>query len=96
VAAAQVVPPATDGVVGIGSFVLVRYLAVGEVVEYELVGTIESDVANGRVSVDAPVGQALVGRRAGEIVQAETPRGMLQFEIVSARPIVSRPAARAA
>ena len=51
VAAARVVEPATDGSAGIGSLVQVRQGDSGEVVEYELVGRIEADVENGRVSV---------------------------------------------
>ena len=81
-AEAQVVAPAADGSAGIGSRVRVRDVALGEVAEYELVGAIESDAANGRVSVDAPLGRALVGRRAGESVEFETPRGRLSFEIL--------------
>ena len=53
-AAAQVAAPATDGRAGIGSRVRVRDLEVGNIVEYELVGAIEPNVGNGRVSVAAP------------------------------------------
>lgn len=88
VAAAQIVAPAADGIAGIGSSVRVRDVAGGEVAEYELVGEFESDAANGRVSVRAPVGRALVGRAPGESVEVETPRGTLSFEILSVRPLV--------
>ena len=84
-AAAQIVTPAANGHAEIGSCVRVRDLAVGEITEYELVGLIESDVGNGRVSVGAPVGRALVGRAAGEVVEVETPRGTLAYEILSVR-----------
>lgn len=86
VAAARVVRPAADGKAGIGSLVGVREVESGEVAEYELVGAIESDVSNGRVSVDAPVGRALFDRRAGAIVDVEAPRATLRFEILSVRP----------
>ena len=85
-AAAQVVVPTADGHAGIGTRVRVRDLAVGETAEYELVGATESDVGNGRVSVGAPIGRALVGRRVGESVEVETPRGTLFLEILSVRP----------
>src|SRR5687768_15099294 len=48
-AAARIVAPAAYGTAGIGSCVRVRHGDSGEVAEYELVGTIESDVGNGRV-----------------------------------------------
>lgn len=93
---ARIVAPAADGSVGIGSFVRVRDLQDGEVAEYELVGAIESDVGNGRVSVDAPVGRALVNRRAGELAEVETPSGRLRFRILSAGPTPTTRATRAA
>jgi transcription elongation factor GreA len=86
VAMAQVVAPAADGIAGIGSCVRVRNVAEGEVGDYELIGVIDPDVGNGRVSVGAPVGRALVGRRAGETVEVKTPRGILAFEVLEVRP----------
>ncbi|MGH3062101.1 MAG: GreA/GreB family elongation factor, partial [Gaiellaceae bacterium] len=97
VAAARIVAPAADDIAGIGSCVRVRDVAAGEVAEYELVGSIESDVGNGRVSVGAPVGRALAGRGVGERVEVETPRGTLSFEILGVRPLLRpQPAARKA
>jgi transcription elongation factor GreA len=92
-AVAQIVEPAADGSAGIGTSVRVRDVAGGEVAEYELVGEIESDVGNGRVSVGAPVGRALSGRSVGESVAVETPRGTLSLEILS---VSAQPAARRA
>jgi transcription elongation factor GreA len=92
VAAARIVGPAADGTAGIGSCVRVRHADSGEVAEYELVGPIESDVGNGRVSVGAPVGRALVGRRRGATVPIETPRGTMQLEILSIGPVAQRTA----
>jgi transcription elongation factor GreA len=85
-AAAEIGIPAADGAAGIGSFVRVRDLQTGDVAEYELVGAIDSHVGNGRVSIGAPVGEALVHRGAGTVVEVETPRGTLALEILSVRP----------
>jgi transcription elongation factor GreA len=82
-AAAHIVGPAANGTAGIGSCVRVRHGDSGEVAEYELVGPIESDVGNGRVSVAASVGQALLGRRRGATVAVETPRGTIELEVLS-------------
>jgi transcription elongation factor GreA len=95
-AAASIVGPAADGTAGIGSCVRVRHGDSGEVAEYELVGSIESDVGNGRVSVAAPVGRALVGGRRGATVAVETPRGTMQLEILSVRPAAQRTTKEAA
>jgi transcription elongation factor GreA len=84
-AATEIGVPAADGAAGVGSFVRVRDLQTGEVDEYELVGAIESNVGRGRVSTGAPVGRALVDRRAGAVVEVETPCGTLALEILSVR-----------
>ena len=57
----------------------------GEVAEYELVGALESEVGNGRVSVGAPVGRALFGTRRGDSVRVETPRGTRTLEVLGVR-----------
>lgn len=95
-AAARIVAPAADGTAGIGSCVRVRHGDRGEVAEYELVGPIESDVGNGRVSVGAPVGRALVGHRRGDSVPLDTPRGTTRLEVLNVRPAARRQAKKAA
>ena len=81
-AAAQIAEPNGDGSADVGSFVLLRDLETGELVEFELVGALEGDAAQGRVSVDAPVGQALVGAAAGEVVSVRCPRREIRFEVL--------------
>jgi transcription elongation factor GreA len=81
-AAARIVEPTSDGSAAIGSRVRVRH-GSGEIAEYELVGPVESDAGNGRVSIEAPVGRALLGARAGDTVLIETPRRTEQAEILS-------------
>jgi transcription elongation factor GreA len=83
---AEIAEPAADGRAGVGTFVRVRERAAGSLDEYELVGPLESDVGNGRVSVAAPVGGALVGRFPGERVDVETPRGVVELELLEVRP----------
>jgi transcription elongation factor GreA len=85
-AAAQIAAPATDGRAGIGSRVRVRDLEVGNIVEYELVGAIEPQVGDGRVSVATPVGRALVGQRVGAKLNVATPGGTFPLEVLGVRP----------
>ena len=96
VAAAQVVRHASDGSAGIGSCVRVRHCDSGDIAKYDLVGPIESDVGNGRVSVGAPVGRALLGRVSGDTVVVETPRGPKQLEILAVIAAGARHAREAA
>ena len=81
--AAQIAEPNGDGTAGIGSSVRLRDLETREVLEYEVVGAIEGDARQGRVSVGAPMGRALLGAAAGHIVTVACPRGELCFEVMS-------------
>ncbi|MGH3113324.1 MAG: GreA/GreB family elongation factor [Gaiellaceae bacterium] len=82
-AAARVAESNGDGSVGIGSPARLRDLETSELFEYEVVGSIEGDVGQGSVSVDAPVGRALLGTAARDIVTVACPRGELRFEVMS-------------
>jgi len=81
-AVAEIAAPADDGRAGIGSVVDVQH-GNGATFQYELVGPLESDAGNGRVSIAAPVGQALLDQRAGSRVEVRTPRGRHALEIIS-------------
>ena len=81
-AAARIAEPNGDGRAGIGSSIRLRDLQTNEPLEYKLVGAIEGNGGQGRVSIDAPVGRALLGAAAGEIVAVACPRGELRFEVI--------------
>lgn len=50
--------------------------------EYRLVGTVEADPMNNRISNESPVGRALLGHKAGEIIDVEAPAGVIKLEIL--------------
>ena len=73
----------TDGAAAAGSVVEIRYEGDEETERY-LIGSIEErrdDIAV--ISPGSPLGQALIGRGAGESVEYEAPNGRLRVEIVS-------------
>jgi transcription elongation factor GreA len=49
---------------------------------YYMVGAKEADPRNGRISNESPIGRALMGKRAGEVVEAETPGGIVRLKIL--------------
>ena len=69
-------------VVNLGSKVKIRDVEFDEIMEYHLVGSTEADPMNGKISDESPVGKAILGHRVGEIVQAEAPYGMVDYEIL--------------
>jgi transcription elongation factor GreA len=66
---------AADGVASLGRTAKVRF-GDGEEAAYTLVSPVEADPRRGRISIDSPVGRALVGHRMGEELSAETPSGI--------------------
>ncbi|HVA16638.1 MAG TPA: transcription elongation factor GreA [Candidatus Dormibacteraeota bacterium] len=50
--------------------------------EYKLVTAEEADAAKGLISTSSPIGRALLGKRAGDEVQVQTPAGVKEFEVV--------------
>ncbi|HID61724.1 MAG TPA: transcription elongation factor GreA [Anaerolineae bacterium] len=50
---------------------------------YQIVGSIEADPTNGRISNESPMGKALLGHQVGDEVAVSTPGGILHFQIVS-------------
>jgi transcription elongation factor GreA len=84
---ASVIPDDEAGeVVSIGSLVDIEYRRSGRRAVYRLTGA--GRAADGRsVSARSPIGQALMGRRAGELVRAELPSGRVeQLRIVAITP----------
>ena len=52
-----------------------------EIQTYEIVGTTESDVEKNRISNESPIGNALLGRKAGDTVNVVAPAGVLTFTV---------------
>jgi transcription elongation factor GreA len=75
-------PNAGDDVIDVGERVRLHDLEADETLEYELVGSLESDPAAGRISAASPVGRALLGRHKGELAVVDVPSGRLTFEIL--------------
>jgi transcription elongation factor GreA len=68
--------------VDVGSRVRLREVPNGDEFEYRIVGVAEADPLKDRISNESPVGQALLGRRLGEVVEIKAPAGALSYEIV--------------
>ena len=68
--------------INIGSTVRIKDLSSGEEMQYKIVGS-EADILGGKISNESPVGVALIGAKAGQTVDVETPKGtVLQYEIL--------------
>jgi len=75
-----------EGEVQIGVRVSLLDSASKMEMEWTLVGQAESDPAEGRISVDSPLAQGLLGHKVGEEVDVELPAGTRRFKIVKTQP----------
>ncbi len=66
---------ASGGAAGVGSQISYRDVESGQVTDVTLVHRLEADLAAGKLSVESPIGTALLGATKGDEVSFETPRG---------------------
>lgn len=78
---AKVVEGAHTDTIGIGSTVKVK--VDGDEDTFEIVGPTESDPTKGKISIDSPVGQALLGHKAKDAVSVQTPDGAVAYKVLS-------------
>ena len=71
--------------IGIGSIVSMTNMENDDDWEFTLVHSIEADPDTDRISDESPVGEALVGKEIGEVVQIYVPNGTLKYRINSIR-----------
>lgn len=67
--------------VGLGSTVKLK--TNDKTVSYIIVGSVEADPLEGKISDVSPIGQALLGKKMGEKIEITTPRGTIRYELVS-------------
>jgi transcription elongation factor GreA len=68
-------------IVGIGSKVTVLDVEYNEEMEYTIVGSAETNPSEGKISNESPVGKALLGSKAGQVVDVNVPDGILKYKI---------------
>jgi len=68
--------------VSVGATVKLRDIAANKTVEYHIVGSVEANPSENKLSNESPVGKAIMGRKKGETVEVAAPRGALKFKIL--------------
>jgi transcription elongation factor GreA len=69
-------------VVGIGTTVILNDVEFDEEVEYTIVGSAEANPSENKISNESPVGQALLGKSKGTIVEVNVPAGVIQYKVL--------------
>ena len=66
----------------IHSKVKIKNLTNSATMEYKLVAQSEANLAQGKISVDSPIGKGLLGKKNGDIAEIAIPNGNVKFEIL--------------
>lgn len=76
--------PKKSSKVVLGSKVELKDVSTGEIQAFTVVGSAEADPSHAKISNESPVGQAIMGKKKGEVATVTTPRGaVIEYEIVS-------------
>lgn len=68
-----------------GSTVTIEDLDTDDRKVYQILGQDEADISKGVLSVDSPVGRALIGKETGDVVEIKTPNGIRECEIIAVK-----------
>ena len=70
-------------VVGFGATITVLDLDLDDDESITLVGAGEEDYDAGKYLITSPIGQGLIGKKVGEVVEIEVPKGTIQFKVLN-------------
>ena len=73
--------PKSDRIV-FGSRVTIEDVDTNEKRIYQILGRDDSDIGRGIISVDSPLGRALIGKQQQDFVEVKTPNGLREYEIL--------------
>jgi len=81
---AEVLDPATmsGASVKFGATVTLADEDTGDKVKYKIVGELEADVKQGKVSISSPIARALIGKSKGDSAEVTTPKGSRSYEVL--------------
>ena len=65
------------------AFVVVEDLESGEERKLHIVGDLEADISEGRISIGSPLAKALLGKRVDDEVEVKVPKGIVEYLITS-------------
>ncbi len=79
---AVIIEEAPKDVVGLGSTVEIEYVDDDDTDEYKIVGSLEADPFENKISDESPIGKALSGKKVGDVVKVPSPNGDYDVKIV--------------
>ena len=80
---AQIIVKGKKNRIDVGSTVTIEDMEEHVKKTVTIVGSAESNPFEGRISNESPVGRALVGAKAGDIVEADAPNSVIKYKVIS-------------
>lgn len=77
----DIIKKSTNGKVQLGSTVTLK--GGSKAKEFQVVGTVEADPLNGKISDESPIGQALIGKKVGDEVEIKTPADTTSYTVAA-------------
>ncbi len=84
IADAKIIDPSkltTDSVQMLTKVVL-KNVKTGQKMAYTIVSDTEANLKEGKISVNTPIAQGLLGKKVGDVAEIKVPRGTMQFEVM--------------
>ena len=79
---AKIIEKVSGDKVAVGTTVTVQYVDDDEKEEYSIVGSMEADPFENKISNESPIGKAIMDRRVGDVISVESPNGSYDIKIV--------------
>lgn len=79
---AKIIEKASGDKVDVGTTVTVQYIDDEDEEEYSIVGSMEADPFENKISNESPIGKAIMNKKVGDIISVESPNGSYDIKIV--------------
>ncbi len=73
----KIIKTTSEDIVNIGKTVKVKFLATNEIKEFYLVGSIEADPKLRKISIESPIGKAMLNKNEGDVIEVKTETGRI-------------------
>ncbi len=79
---AKIIEKKSGDIVSVGTTVTVKYVDDDEEEIYSIVGSMEADPFENKISNESPIGKAIMNKKVGDLISVESPNGSYEIKIV--------------
>ncbi|MBQ9940575.1 MAG: transcription elongation factor GreA [Clostridia bacterium] len=78
----KIIKKTSGNVISVGSTIKIYDKDFDEEMVYTIVSSAEANLDEGLISDESPIGNALLGKKVGEVIDVETPGGIIKIEVL--------------